>query len=59
MHKAAANLGVSSGVGSMLTCEYGCVKAAANLGVSGGVGSKLTCERRRVRRLLTLVCLVV
>jgi hypothetical protein len=34
-------------------------EAAANLSVSDGVGSKLAYGRRCVRRLLTLVCLVV
>jgi hypothetical protein len=34
-------------------------EAATNLGVSGGVGGKSTCDCGCVRRLLTLVCLVV
>ena len=34
-------------------------QAASNLNVSGAVASKLTCKRRCVRRLLTIVCLVL
>jgi hypothetical protein len=40
MHKAAANLSVSNGVGGKLTCDGGCARQLLTL-VSGGVVSKL------------------
>jgi hypothetical protein len=58
MREAAANLGVSDGVGGKLTCDGGCARQLLTL-VSGGVGGKLTCKGRCARQLLTLVCLVV
>ena len=57
MRKTTANLGVFGAVEGKLSMEV--CKTTANLVVSGAVEGKLTYEGRNVRRLLTLVRLVL
>ena len=56
MREAAANLGVSGGIGSKFDPETWMREAAANLGVSGGVACKslLVCRRQLVQITITL-----